>query len=125
MGTSIEKDPLTQKIIGCAYKVHSKLGPGLNESIYHNALKIALEQSGPSFETEKNYRVSFEGKIVGSLRIDLVVTNEVIVEVKAVMGNIPKVFESQALSYLKISGCRVGLIVNFGNDRCQIRRFVN
>ncbi|MGE5280308.1 MAG: GxxExxY protein [Deltaproteobacteria bacterium] len=122
---SAEKDPLTQKIIGCAYKVHSALGPGFNECVYHNAFKLALEGGRISFETEKGFGVQFEGRRVGGLRVDLIVEEKVIVEVKAVTGNIPKVFESQLLSYLRVSGCRVGLIVNFGNDRCQVKRLVN
>ncbi len=125
MSVSTEKDPLTQEIIGFAYKVHSALGPGFNESVYHNALKTALEKGRLPFETEKGFKIHFEGKNIGGLRVDLIVSGKVIVEVKAVTGNIPKVFESQLLSYLKVSGCRVGLIVNFGNDRCQVKRFVN
>ena len=119
-----DKDPLTEKIIACAYKVHSELGPGFNESLYHNALKIALEEIGLKFQTEKSFHVSFQGKHIGRLRLDLIVDDKVIVEVKALTGNIPAVFELQVLSYLKASGYKVGLLINFGNKSCQVRRLM-
>jgi len=119
-----DKDPLTEKVIACAYKVHSELGPGFNEGIYHNALKLALEEGGLRFQTEKSLSVSFRGKHIGGLRLDLVVEDKVIIEVKALTGNLPAVFESQILSYLKASGYRVGLLINFGNKSCQVRRLM-
>jgi GxxExxY protein len=118
------RDPLTEQIIACAYKVHSELGPGFNEKIYHNAFKIALKEANLKYETEKEYKVTYQDKKVGSLRADLIVEDKVIVEVKAITGNIPGIFEAQALSYLKITGCRVGLLINFGNKSCQIRRLM-
>ena len=117
-----DRDPLTERIIACAYKVHSELGPGFNENIYHNALKIALEEDGLKFQTEKSFYVSFQSKHVGRLRLDLIVEDKVIIEVKALTGDIPTVFELQVLSYLKASGYNVGLLINFGNKSCQVRR---
>ena len=119
-----DEDPLTEKIIGCAYKVHSELGPGFNEGIYHNALKIALEEDGLRLQAEKSFYVSFQGKHIGKLRLDLIIEDKVIIEVKAITGNIPTVFELQVLSYLKASGYKVGLLINFGNQSCQIRRLM-
>jgi GxxExxY protein len=118
------KDPFTEEIIGCAYKVHSELGPGFNEGIYHNALKIALEKNELKFQTEKSFNISFQGKHVGRLRLDLIVEDKVIIEVKALTGNIPTVYELQVLSYLKSSGYKVGLLINFGNKSCQVRRLM-
>jgi len=118
------RDPLTERIIACAYKVHSELGPGFNESIYHNALKIALEDQRLKYQTEKGFNVSFHGKDVGRLKLDLIIEDKVIVEIKALTGNIPTLFELQVLSYLKASGCKVGLLINFGNKSCQIRRLM-
>jgi GxxExxY protein len=89
-----DRDPLTEKVIACAYKVHRELGPGFNEGIYHNALKLALEEDGLRFHTEKSLRVSFRGKHIGRLRLDLVIEGKVIIEVKALTGNLPAVFES-------------------------------
>jgi GxxExxY protein len=119
-----DKDPLTEKIIGCAYKVHSELGPGFTEGIYHNALKVAFDENEVKYQTEKSYNVSFQGKRVGKLRLDLIVEDEVVIEVKAITGNVPAVFELQVLSYLKASGYKVGLLMNFGNRSCQVRRLM-
>lgn len=119
-----DRDPLTEKMIACAYKVHSELGPGFNEKIYHNALKFALKEEGLRYETEKEYKVTYHNKQVGILKVDLVVEDKVIVEVKAITGIMPKVFEAQVLSYLKIATYNVGLLINFGNKSCEIRRLM-
>lgn len=119
-----EKDPLTKRIIGCAFRVHGELGCGFIEKVYHNALKVALKQEGLKYKTEKIYRVSFEGQDVGSFRLDLIIEEKVILEVKALAGNIPAVFEAQVISYLKVSGCKIGLLINFGNKSCQVRRLM-
>jgi len=87
-------------------------------------LKIALEEDGLRFETEKSFYVSFQGKHVGRLRLDLIIEDKVTIEVKALTGNIPTVFELQVLSYLKASGYKVGLLINFGNKSCQVRRLM-
>ncbi len=118
------RDPLTERIIACAYKVHSELGPGFNENIYHDALKIALENQRLKYQTEKGFNVLFHGKDVGRLKLDLIIEDKVIVEIKALTGNIPTVFELQVLSYLKASGYKIGLLINFGNKSCQIRRLM-
>ena len=118
------RDSLTERIIACAYKVHSELGPGFNEGIYHNALKIALEDQRLKYQTEKNFNVLFRGQGIGRLRLDLIIEDKVIVEIKALTGSIPIVFELQVLSYLKASGYKIGLLINFGNKSCQIRRLM-
>ena len=117
-------DSLTQKIIGCCFKVHQELGPGFNEKIYHNALNLALEQQNLKYNTEKEFEVSFFDKPVGNFRADLIIEDKVIVEIKSLSGNIPIIFEHQVLSYLKASGLRIGLLINFGNKSCQIKRLV-
>lgn len=119
-----EKDPLTERIIACCFKVHNELGPGFSEKTYHGALKIVLEEKALKYETEKEFPIYFQDKKVGSLRLDLVVESKVVVEAKALTGNIPDVFKYQVLSYLKVSNLSVGLLVNFGNKSCQIKRFV-
>ena len=117
-----DKDLITEKIIGCCFKVHSELGPGFNERIYHNALMLDLKDNGLTCKTEKVYKVSYKGVSVGNFRADLIVEDDIIVELKALAGNIPKIFESQVLSYLKASSLKTGLLVNFGNKSCQIKR---
>lgn len=118
------RDPLTEKIIACCFKVHSELGPGFNEKIYHNALKLALKEANLDYQTEKEFTVYFQDKKIGFLKLDLIVEDKVVVEVKALTGNTPEVFKYQLLSYLKVSDLHVGLLVNFGNKSCQIKRFM-
>ena len=120
----IKNDPLTEKIIGACFKVHKSLWPGFNEKIYGNALKIALGNISLTCDMEKSYVVTYEERCIGSLRTDFVVEGKVIIEIKAVSGVMPKVFEHQILSYLKITGFKIGLLVNFGEKSCQIKRFV-
>ena len=118
------QDPLTEKIIGCCYKVHNELWPGFNEKIYHKALLISLKDKGLSYQTEKEFVVVYGDKKVGSFRLDLIIEEQVIVEIKAFASLVPDVFKYQILSYLKVSGLKVGLIVNFGNKSCWIKRFM-
>jgi len=119
------KDLLTERIIGCCFNVHSELGPGFSERIYHNALELALKKEKLSYKRENEYKVSYQNVPVGNFKADLVIQDKVIVELKSLAGNIPKIFESQIISYLKASELNVGLLVNFGNNSCQIRRFTN
>ena len=118
------RDPFTEKIIACCFKVHSELGPGFNEKIYQNALMLALKEGALKYETEKEFIVYFQDKKIGVLKLDLIVEGKVIVELKALAGNIPDVFKYQVLSYLKVSNLHVGLLVNFGNKSCQVKRFM-
>ena len=118
------KDLLTEKIINCCFKVHNELGPGFKERIYHNALKLFLDEEGLKYETEKAFEVNVKRERVGSFKLDLIIEDKVIVELKAVTGYIPEVFKYQLLSYLKVSGLHIGLLINFGNKSCQVKRFV-
>ena len=118
------RDPLTERIISCSFKVHNTLGLGFSEKIYHRALIAAFEEQKLKYETEQPFPVFFENKKVGLGRLDLVVENKVVVEVKAVYGYMPKVFHYQILSYLRASGLKTGLLINFGNKSCEIKRFV-
>ena len=120
-----DKDLLTEKIINCCFKVHNELGPGFKERIYHNALKLFLDEEGLKYETEKAFEVNVKGEKVGNLKLDLIVENKVVVELKAIVGYIPEVFKYQILSYLKVSKLNIGLLINFGNKSCQVKRFVH
>jgi GxxExxY protein len=119
-----DEDQLTKRIIGCCFKVHKYLGPGLNEKVYHNALKLLFDKEGLRYESEKQFEVFFQNKKVGSFRADLVVQNEVIVEIKSLSGDLPVLFQHQLISYLKASDIRIGLLTNFGKKSCQIKRVV-
>jgi len=117
-------DLLTKKIIGLCYEVHRKLGPGFVEKTYLTALKRALTRDRMEFMAEKEFSVVFDDEVVGKFRVDLVVAGKVIVELKSLVGSLSKIFESQVVSYLKASGLQVGLLVNFGNSKCIVRRLV-
>ncbi|MBO9675163.1 MAG: GxxExxY protein [Sphingobacteriaceae bacterium] len=117
-----ENHQLTEIIIGCCYDVHNQLGPGFLERIYVNALKVKLRQAGLNFETEKEFIVIFEDQIIGKFKCDLVVKQNVIVELKSVTGYQPKLFQNQLISYLKASKIKTGLLINFGNTSCEVKR---
>jgi GxxExxY protein len=122
MSETFENDALTEKIIGCCFKVHSALGPGFIEKIYAKALQHQLQKEGLNFIMEKEFNVFFDEQFIGKFRCDLFIENKVIVELKSVTGFIPKLFQSQLLSYLKASKVKTGLLINFGNPSCEVKR---
>ena len=105
-------DNVTERIIGCAIEVHRTLGPGFPESIYEKALCLELERRGIRFVRQVALAVEYKADLVGELRLDLLVEDAVIVEIKAVERFDP-IHGAQLLSYLKATGRRVGLLVNF------------
>lgn len=117
-----EKDFLTEKIIGYCFQIHNELGPGFPEKIYHNALIFLLKDQQVSFETEKEFDVAFNNKKVGKFRCDLVIEQKLILELKSVEAFMPKIFTSQLLSYLKAANIKTGLLINFGNKSCDVKR---
>lgn len=120
-----QKDPLTDKIIGCAIEVHRTLGPGLLESTYESALGVEFEINGIQFQRQVICPVSYKGRLVGDYRLDLLVENSVIVEIKSVERH-DAIFEAQLLTYLKITGHKRGLLLNFNTRLLKegIKRFV-
>jgi GxxExxY protein len=102
----------TDKIIGCSIEVHRHLGPGLLESVYEAALCLELKSAGLSFARQVGVPVFYKGELIAEHRPDLVVSEKVIVEIKSVERFNP-VFLAQMLTYLRITGLRVGLILNF------------
>jgi GxxExxY protein len=119
---NFEHDALTEKIIGCCFEVYRLLGPGFVEKTYANALQHQLKIENLSFVAEKEFKVVFKGQSVGTFRCDLFIENCVIVELKSVTGYIPALFKSQLLSYLKASTIKTGLLINFGNPSCEVKR---
>ena len=106
---------LTRQIIGAAIEVHKTLGgPGLLESVYKEALAEELRNSGLRVEREVPCPIVYKGKTLGDpLRIDLLVEGEIVVEAKATTANNP-VFAAQCLTYLRLRGLKLGLVINFG-----------
>jgi GxxExxY protein len=116
---------LTQKIIGCAMEVHRTLGPGLLESTYEGALAVELATAGIRFDRQVVVPMRYRGREVGDFKVDLIVESQVIVEVKSVTRLDP-VFTAQVLTYLRITGLQVGLLLNFGRPILSdgVRRIV-
>jgi GxxExxY protein len=114
---------LTQKILEASFLVHNTLGAGFLERVYANALSLELRQMGLVCAQEVPLKVKYKDVIVGDYSADLVVEKRVLVELKACTG-LDSVHEAQALNYLKASGIRVGLLLNFGKPRLEYRGFV-
>lgn len=125
-GGKEEHDRITEQIIGAAIEVHRELGPGLLESAYEQCLCFELSQRGLAFVRQKPFPVHYKGTTLDcGYRADVVVEERVIVEIKAV-ERLDPVHEAQMLSYLKLSGLHVGLLINFNVKvlRRGIRRLV-
>lgn len=118
---------ITEGIIGAAIQAHRVLGPGLLESAYEACLAFELSKRNLNVEQQKPLPVVYESvKLECGYRIDLLIERSVIVEVKSV-DNLASIHEAQILSYLKLSGCKIGLLINFNVTVLKegIRRFVN
>ena len=108
-----ELNRITETVIGAAIAVHRELGPGLLESAYEACLVYELAEQGLTVERQKALPVKYRGvKVDCGYRIDLLVEGKVIIELKAV-ARLEPIHEAQLLSYLKLSGCKVGLLINF------------
>jgi GxxExxY protein len=123
----MEKEELTDKIIGAAIEVHRELGPGLLESAYEAALAHELALRGVRFARQKEMPVRYKGFLIEvGYRLDLLVEEQVVVELKAVTEMHP-IYEAQLITYLRLSNLRVGLLINFNVPRFKegiIRRIV-
>jgi len=117
-------DELSSKIINSAIQVHKKLGPGFMESIYENALCIELQKRGIKFERQEGVKIYYERQEVGIHRVDLIVEDKIIVELKAVK-EFEDVHLAQLRSYLKATGLKIGLLLNFAKPTLNIKRIVN
>ncbi len=115
---------LTEQVIGCAYAVGNQLGYGFLENVYENALRIELVKSGLQVVQQDPIQVIYAGEVVGNFVADLVVENDLIVELKAVKA-LADIHLAQCLNYLKATSKPLGLLVNFGGAKVQVRRVVN
>ena len=115
---------LSNKIIGAAIEVHSALGPGFIETIYEEALKVEFSEHNLNFEAQKEIKIEYLGIEVGIHRLDLVVENQIIIELKAVK-ELTDVHFAQLRSYLKATDLKIGLLLNFSKPTLEIRRVVN
>ena len=115
---------LTDAIAGCAYHVGDVLGTGFLEKVYENAMAIELANAGLSYTSQQPLHVYFKDQIVGDYFADFVVEGDIILELKAVRA-IEKIHFAQCQNYLKATGIKLGLLINFGEEKLRIRRVAN
>ena len=123
----MEINDITEKILGCAFKVHSALGPGLLESAYEECLNYELKQANLNTEKQKALPLVYhEVKLDAGYRIDFLIEQKVVIEIKSVEA-LNDVHLAQVLTYLKLSKCQVGLLINFNVKSLKhgIRRVIN
>ena len=113
---------LTERIIGVFFSVHNELGYGFLESVYDNAMCVALREAGIEISRQVPFSIEFRGQIVGDYRADLIADQRVILEIKAIPA-LGQAQEAQLLNYLKASQIEVGLLLNFG-PKAEFKRKV-
>ena len=114
-------NPITEKIIGCAYKVSNTLGCGFFEKVYENALAHELRKAGLKVQQQVPIQVRYDGLVVGDYVADLLVEECVLVELKAIQS-LEEVHKAQVINYLKATGLRLCILLNFGVPRVEIKR---
>ena len=119
----MEDDKLSYEINGAVFEVNRLLGPGFLEKVYENALLLELNAKGLRAESQVPITVKYKDKVVGEYFADIVVENRIIVEIKAV-EKLLKIHEAQLLNYLKATGYKLGLLINFTYPKAEIKRFV-
>ena len=117
----MEEQELTEKIIGCAMRVHSTLGPGFLESVYQNALAHELRKAGLKVECERQVTVRYDGVVVGDFSADMLIEEKVMVELKANQA-LAAAHEAQLVNYLTGTVIEVCLLLNFGAERLEFKR---
>ena len=115
---------ITEKIIGCAMKVHRHFGLGFPEVVYTRSLMIELEKIGLKFKQEVEKDILYDGKLIYKRRLDLIVEDVVLVELKA-LKEIDNTEQNQILNYLRVFNLEVGLLINFGTPSLQFKRLIN
>lgn len=114
---------LTEQKIGAAFAVHSELGWGFLEKVYENALLMELRNRNVEVVPQPEIPILYKGKTIGVYNGDLLVARSVLVEIKA-LSALNSVHEQEILHYLKATGLKVGLLLNFGTQRLQIKRLI-
>jgi GxxExxY protein len=115
---------LSYQVMQAVFEVHNTLGPGFVESVYEEALAYELETQDIPFERQKKVTVHYKGRVVGTHRLDFVIDGKIVLELKAVSA-LTDVFKQQTLSYLKATGLRLGILINFGTPRVEYARMAN
>ncbi len=115
---------ITKRIIGCAYAVSNGLGAGFLEKVYENALCYELQKQGLHAQPQQPIKVLYDGIAVGDYLADIVVEDSIIVELKAVKA-LDNVHSAQCINYLKATGMKICLLINFGQPKIEIKRLAN
>lgn len=115
---------LSYRVMDAVFEVHNTLGPGFVESVYEEALVHELEIRSIPFKRQTTITINYKERTVGTHRLDLVVDGKIILELKAVSA-LTDVFKQQTLSYLKATGLKLGILINFGTPRVEYVRIVN
>jgi GxxExxY protein len=115
---------ITKRIIGCAYTVANSLGAGFLEKVYENALAHEIRKLGLGSRQQEPIKVVYDGVVVGEYLADIVVEESVIVELKAAKA-FDEVHYAQCINYLKATGMKICLLINFGQPKIEIKRFAN
>jgi len=121
--TDLLYNELTREIIGSAMDVHSNLGSGFLESVYEESLAIEFELRDVPYEKQKGINVLYKGRQAKQFICDFLVDNKVLVEIKAI-SELTTTEEAQILNYLKATGIKVGLLINFGEKSLNYKRFI-
>jgi len=117
----MEYEELTEKVIGCAYRVYNKMGFGFLESVYEKCILIELRKANLDAEAQKRITVYYDKQIVGEFVADIIVDDKLILELKSVR-QIVKAHEVQLVNYLVATGKPIGLILNFGERKVEVKR---
>jgi len=115
---------ITEKIIGACMKIHRHLGSGFQEVIYQRCLEVELRTAGLKFESEKEQNIFYESTCVGTRRVDFLVEEKILVELKAQI-KLEHLHLAQAINYLEAFNLEVGLLINFGGRSLEYRRLYN
>ncbi len=114
---------ISSRVIECAFRVSNVLGAGFLEKVYENALAVELRHSGMEFAQQPTYQVRYLDEVIGHYIPDLVVANTVVVEIKA-QAALDQVHQAQCMNYLRVTNLSLGLLLNFGKPRVDVKRIV-
>jgi GxxExxY protein len=121
--TQLTLNSMTAKVIACAYQVSNALGAGFLEKVYDNAMAVELEAARMDFVRQPSYLVRYREQVVGEYVPDFVIANSVVVEIKA-LDMLTRTHQAQCMNYLRATGLSVGLLLNFGTPRLELKRMV-
>ena len=124
IGKNYKYSEITSKIISCAFEVHSILGTGFQELIYQRALAKEMMLQGLNFQREPEMSIFYKDEFIGTRRVDFLIENKISLEIKAIK-ELEEVHLAQAINYLEAYNFEIGLLLNFGSKKLEMKRLVN